>query len=695
MFTRRGVSLKLLVLLTYLLLLALTFTLLVNEFLGEVPVFSILHTNMERPSGKTTLEIYGEHFHSGVKGVLARNLVKEEATLWHHYKELPFRFFDKRKNLVLASYRSNKLVSISLADEAAPKLLGSIETEGLITRIKIIGNKAVVGTSRSSGVFLVDVSNPEHLTLSAHYPAEGSVHSIVEGQGFVYFAGVGLGVARLDLAEKKPELVTLANLDSPWRMAIQGKRLAVATLKGRVHLFEIGGEGQLVEVGTLDFPAVVWDIAFSDEKLVVAVSDKSLSSFNLANWPALKPAGLLSLPGRPMAMERVPGQETVVVSLISNGLCMVDVGQAQKPLFRWWLKQPQTYQNLSVNPERVIATGKHGLRAFSLAGVGSEVMPMRQMGVVVTQESYRLKSWGQYVYGFDKQGVGKILGETPEKAPPLVPSLPLIDKNLVGFFEQQVNGQLQKVGSLSLRENALEVQYRRGHLYVLHHDGLSVFSGESPETMVAASDLSLPGNPQSFVFLSSGVMMVSLKDQGLMVVDVEDPEEPKLLSSLRLPRHLQGSVYRDMLVDGSRLYVSQGVGGVQIFDISAPRHPVLIQVVETSGHAGEMVLYDGLLLVAVWNSEVFIVDVADPEQALPIGFLPVPLRIQQIAVAENGLIVSGQTGGTMKLPLPQRLRGLRMVNEGELAVDVAAVEKGHYVYLYDQMSSSRIAVDVP
>jgi hypothetical protein len=46
----------------------------------------------------------------------------------------------------------------------------------------------------------------------------------------------------------------------------------------------------------------------------------------------------------------------------------------------------------------------------------------------------------------------------------------------------------------------------------------------------------------------------------------------------------------------------------------------------------------------------------------------------------------------MKLPLPQRLQNLRVLGEDEMRVDVDAVEKGQYVYLYDEGTSKQVKV---
>ena len=48
----------------------------------------------------------------------------------------------------------------------------------------------------------------------------------------------------------------------------------------------------------------------------------------------------------------------------------------------------------------------------------------------------------------------------------------------------------------------------------------------------------------------------------------------------------------------------------------------------------------------------------------------------------------------MKLPLPQRLENLQIVNQGEMRVDVEKVEKGQFVYLYNEGAFGRAKVAI-
>ncbi len=186
-----------------------------------------------------------------------------------------------------------------------------------------------------------------------------------------------------------------------------------------------------------------------------------------------------------------------------------------------------------------------------------------------------------------------------------------------------------------------------------------------------------------------------MHDNEMLVVDVNDPQQPIQVASLKPAPHLQSSNYfRDVLVDGQLAYVSHGAGGVHVVDMSSPSQPELLQVVETPGPAKKMVLYDNLLLVAGRGKGLFMIDVEDRDNALFIGTLPTPLRIDHLAVVRDGLIASSYPGGTMKLPLPQRMKNLQVVNQGEMRVDVKKVEKGQYAYLYDRVTSRQAKVDI-
>ena len=189
---------------------------------------------------------------------------------------------------------------------------------------------------------------------------------MVSGKNSFYFAGNRAGVLRLNLDAENPVPEKLVDMDSPWRMAIDGNRLVVGTLKGVLALFEIDKTGRLVEVGRFDFPSQVRGMAFTEAALTVVFDDGDLSVYNLSSWPKLIPAGRLHLPVQPMEIKPVPGRESVVVSLIGSGLGLVDVSQQRTPRLAGWFKVPKTYKSLNVASEMILGTSLEGLDAISI-----------------------------------------------------------------------------------------------------------------------------------------------------------------------------------------------------------------------------------------------------------------------------------------------------------------------------------------
>jgi hypothetical protein len=682
--------------LIYLLLIVLIVVLFVREESTKSSTFFLTSSYLFEDLDSSTLVLEGENLHPEIKGVLAKTLINEDALLWHQFADVPFRAFDVREKLGLFSYKRGALVSGSFSEKGEMQLQGTLSLSGDIRQIKIIENKALVSLSRGHGVSLVEIGDPEHLKRVKHFPTVDYANSIVTAKNSFYYTGYKSGVFRLDLDTENPVPEKLVNMASAWRMSTDGKRLAVGTLKGVVALFEIDKAGRLVEVGRLDFQNQVRGVVFTDEALSVSLDDGYLSVYSLSNWPNLTQPGQLLLPAEAMDVKRVPGQERVVTSLVSAGFGLVDVSQQKAPVLDGWYKVPKTYMAFNVTPEKILGTSLRGLEMISIEKLESGEMSKLAPEAIVNDLPSRLRSWRQYLYGVDLQGNAKVLARAPKEGPFSEPYLPIVDDQGITLYKQAQEGQLVSVGSVAIKEAVLSARLHEDYLYVALREGLRVFHVKSPGELIVVGDLSIPGLIYGFELLDSGTAMIATRDQGVVIVDVSEPAQLKKVSRLTLPRDLEGSVVKDILVDGQRAYLTQGTSGVNIVDISSPQHPEVLQLVGTPSFASAMALHDDLLFVADLQKGLFIVDVKDPEGALAVGSLQVPIRIRELAVAVDGLMVStgSKRGVTMKLPLPQRLQGLRNLSDSETRVDLSVAEKGQYLYLYDKLTSDRVAVDL-
>lgn len=694
-FSKRKLPLKYLLVLFYLLSIVFVIVLLASEQQSHETSFSLSHVSAKSEPGAAVLSIHGDAFRPDLRGVLAKSLVNEEALLWHKLVGIPSKSIDVKNDLALVACYDSKLVSMRLGDGKRPELLGSIELPASIRQIKIAGEQALIGLSRHEGLVQVDLKDPKALKLVRNYPLQGFVADMVAEQNSIYYANIYQGVGRLDLSAQNPIPELLVSLDSPWIIALQDNRLAVGTIKDGVHLFDVTPEGQLIEVGRLDYPEVVRGVAFADGSLAIALASGQLHVFDLSSWPRLNRSAQLTLPGSPMQLERLPGRAAFAVGFVAGGVALVDISQPMMPTLSGHLKMPITFNSLKVQAGKFFSSGLEGIAAFSLDKISAGESSLLATEATIELEHYKLRSWNGYVYG-SKENRLVAYGAEPLASRSSGRLMAVAEKHGVGLYEQNEKNQVQRAGSLIAMEGARDARFQDGYLYVVYHDGLRIFSGTRPEELVAVGDIKLSGFPIELAFLNSGYLLITTGDVEVLVVDVNNPQQPVHVATLAPPQHLRKvNRMQDVLVDGQRAYVSQGAGGVHVYDMSSPAQPELVQIIDTPGQAKSMALYDDLLLVADRGKGLFMVDVKDRNSAMAIGTLSTPLRIDDLAVVSDGLIVSSHPGGTMKLPLPQRLENLQIINQGEMRVGVEGIEKGQYVYLYDEGSFGRAKVAVP
>lgn len=694
-FSKQKVSLRHLLVLFYVITVMLLIALLVRERHSEMPPFSLSHVSIEQTGNSTALSVFGEKFHSDLKGVFARSLANENALLWHQLSGAPSAALDVKGDLALVSCKGNMLVSIGLHDGTSPEILGSVQLPGTARQVRIAGDHALVALQRYAGFVLVDLKDPRTLKLVGHYPQQGFVLSMVVDRSIIYYADFYYGIGRIDLSAKNPAPERLVSVSSPWRIALQDNKMVVGTTKDGVHLFDITEAGRLIEAGHLESPAAVRGVAFADEALAVALADNTLQLLDLSSWPNLSVSSQLTLPGNPLLLERIPGQAGLAVGLVAGGVAVIDASRPASAAISGLLKMPTTFLGLKLQPGRVYGASLKGVEAFSLDKItgGASLAIAAETGY--EPDHYQLHVWNGHVYGSANNRLVDFGEAVGTDLPQSGRFLAVAEDEGVGIFEQNESGGVERFGSIALADRVRAACFRGNELYLVHYDGLQILSGVRPEEMVVMSNLRLPGQPRHLKILDSGFLLVVTRDDGVLVVDVNDPRRPVQVASLVLPLHQQ-SIYRadDVLIDGSLAYISYGAGGVHIVDMSSPSRPELLEIVDTPGNAGVMTLHDNLLMVADGPGGLFMIDVKNRQGALPIGTLQTPLRVDQMAIAGGSLIVSGHPGGTMQLPLPQRMQDLQLVNSGEVRVDVEKVENGQYVYLYDERAWGRAEVDI-
>lgn len=686
-----------LLLVCYLLSCLILSVLLLRKEEDAAPLLNLAKSSIEKDPSGFLLSFHGDGFSSDLQGVLAQSLTTEAPLVWRVLQNVPTRGVAIGNGFALVSCYGNKLVSLSLEKGQATRPLGSITLPEDIIQITISGELAMVGLQNYAGLVLIDLHDLRDLKLLLHYPWAGLVTDQLAGEKFIYYADIRRGVGRIDPSAKSPMPTVLQPLKSAWRITLQGEKMVVATIDGVVHLFEIAEDYQLKEVGILTFPVNVRGVCLVEDSLVIALANGILQRFNLSSWPELADPVTLKLPGNPLQLRRVAGQPQILVNLIAGGLALVDVSEPGSPVLSGLLNLPKTFKVLEVNSGLVYGTGLNGLEAYSLDLIADKEALLADTNAMLDHNYYEFKNWRGHIYGFRKQKLVDFGAAITKKS--LLPEggLAVADNGSVLLFQADKKGVIE-FNSLALKARIQDVRAVDDSLYVIHAGGLQVFSGLKSGRLVEVGSLELPGVPRSLEVIDAGHLLVATKSGGLLALDVQNPRRPLLTKELLSAGFLQPSASpAKILVDGSRVFVSQNTRGVKVVDMSDPAQPVLMQIIQTPGVAKDLALYDDLLLVADSGEGVFIVDVKDRQRAMPVGSLPVFVGVDRIAVVEGWLISSNDPGGTLKIPLPQRLQNVNIASRGEANSYVKSAVRGRYAYafLYNESTSARSKLMIP
>jgi chitodextrinase len=178
--------------------------------------------------------------------------------------------------------------------------------------------------------------------------------------------------------------------------------------------------------------------------------------------------------------------------------------------------------------------------------------------------------------------------------------------------------------------------------------GLTVVDVDNPEKPKVESSLPLPASP-SAVALEKGVAYVVEVDGSryparavLAVVDLSIPAGPRLKARIELPGKATGA---GVVVRGSLAYVAATDEGLQIVDVSDPFDPNLVSTVSVPGGLGGALAVDNgyafmLSPVGGWLS---IVDVVNP--VYPSLLRTLPTMVVDLAVVDGVLYQCEGTAG--------------------------------------------------
>lgn len=110
--------------------------------------------------------------------------------------------------------------------------------------------------------------------------------------------------------------------------------------------------------------------------------------------------------------------------------------------------------------------------------------------------------------------------------------------------------------------------------------------------MLWIKDLSAAAAPINAIAVAHGYAYLAIGKQGIAIVDVTDPEAPRLVSHYDTPGDA-----RDLALHWPYLLVADGKAGLRVLDLTAPTRPVEIARYATTDCANQVVSADRRIYV--------------------------------------------------------------------------------------------------
>ncbi|MEQ8318383.1 MAG: GC-type dockerin domain-anchored protein [Phycisphaerales bacterium] len=177
-----------------------------------------------------------------------------------------------------------------------------------------------------------------------------------------------------------------------------------------------------------------------------------------------------------------------------------------------------------------------------------------------------------------------------------------------------------------------------------------------------------PGEARD-VLIRDGLAFIADGLAGLSVVDVSDPANPTLITSVDTPALARGIALGDnhaFVADGRE--TPDSGGGVEIFDISTPTAPVLVASYIPDLTVVDVRVEDDTLYAATDAGRIDIVDVSDPSNPRLLGQYSSVARLGAIDVEEGLVYAATLTAGfqilDIRKPASSPLVGVAEFDEG-------------------------------
>lgn len=480
-----------------------------------------------------------------------------------------------------------------LGDPSQPQMIGQLPTPGNAQGITINGETAYIADG-AAGVTLIDVQRPDSPKFIKTIGDFEGVRriKIANEKAYVIDINKGLQIYNLNELHNQPNPQPIGTLQT------SGFALDVG-IDGNTVYFSDNNQGfQILDFEFINIPAfagIVDTLAFDFEVVdgYAYVASGDMRIVDVRNRLKPKAISTIQTPGIGASIKFRDGY--VYLTDIQSGLHVIDVRNRQQP--RTIAIQPTSGDTMGVDLFKSDVN-----KTFGYIADGSHGLQVIDLSI---------PDRPQWLHRYDASGeaYGMDILQTEEGN-----QIAYIACGTAGLKIVEFESASDAVFRLRipLMGTAVDVRVEKGHAYVAAGEsGLIVIDLSNPDNPRIVSHIRTTA-PAWGIEVNEGYVFMCADD--LIIVDSREPMNSRVVTRRSMP----GSAYRIAIVDNLG-YVAALNGGLQIFDIDNPANPRVIGSHESQGNATNVTVLGNRGYLLDTLAGVQILDLTNPRRPDPIA----------------------------------------------------------------------------
>lgn len=501
---------------------------------------------------------------------------------------------------------------IAIADPSQPIALAHLPLAQL-NGIAIEEQRAYTVDSQGM-LYIVDVAQPIHPTQLASLQVSKRNEKIVVVESYAYLT-TATGLALVDITDDHaPVLVAEVALPNfAWAVAVS-EQYAYVSMENLLGVVDIADPAHPTLNSTLSIQGLVAGIEVSDSHIYLANGYAGLQIVERANAQHPHRIGGLQTGGFILDVALIGDYAYLADG--DGGLHVIDVRTPRLPSYATYIGLPGILHDLAVIRDK----------AYLLTA------PFEESGSSLIELDITTPTFPVPI------SAHALLGDVAHLALAENETCWLTDRAGLYQFDNQSTTEFGvlplgvALHDIALVEDLAFVTDANGSFY-----SIDLHDANAPQ-LVGQTQLTTAGAIGDLVVANSFAYIAAYTD-GLLIVDVGDPQHPQRVAKLDTPGSAHG-----IDIAGDVLYVADGKAGLRLISVARPGQPRAIGVIEFESEVRAVTVEAGYAFVAT-TAGLLVVDVRDPSYLTIVGSFDTPGVVHTLALAGDLVYAADWVGG--------------------------------------------------